>query len=242
MDDTKHILVVDDDRRLRDLIKRYLTQNNFMVTTAENAAEAEHAMQSIEFDLMVLDIMMPGASGLELTAKLRALHKNVPILLLTAKDSADDRIHGFEFGADDYLTKPFEPRELVLRIQSILKRAPGASSSPPETLKPSAISFGKYIFDVKRGELKNAQDELINLTTAEISLLKTLAENAHMPCSREDLVALCQIEGGERAIDVQVTRLRRKIETDPGFPRYLQTVRGRGYMLKPESIVTEQSL
>ncbi|TAH34775.1 MAG: response regulator [Alphaproteobacteria bacterium] len=238
MNEQKHILVVDDDRRLRDLLKRYLSQNNFLVTTVADAAEAEHVLKSMQFDLIVLDVMMPGITGFELTQKLRAVKNRVPILLLTAKDTAEDRINGFEVGADDYLTKPFEPRELVLRIESILRRAAqnGAPVMPQQ--KPAAVHFGDFVFDLSRNELKKTDGEMIYLTTAETSLMQVLAENAHLPCSREDLVRRCSIEGGERAIDVQVTRLRRKIEADPGFARYLQTVRGKGYMLKPEKIVT----
>lgn len=239
MADIRHILVVDDDRRLRDLLKRYLTQNHFLVTAVGSANEAEDMLKSMEFDLIVLDVMMPGLNGLELTQKLRQAKKQVPILLLTAKDTSADRITGLERGADDYLTKPFEPRELVLRINSILRRTTNAPSAiMPDAPKPVRVEFGGFTFNLKRGELMREQN-LISLTTAEISLLKILAENAHTAMSREDLVKSCAIEGGERAIDVQVTRLRRKIEQDPGFPRYLQTIRGRGYMLKPETIATE---
>ncbi len=236
MTESRHILVVDDDRRLRDLLKRYLSQNDFLVTAVENAAEAEKVLGSMEFDLIVLDVMMPGITGFELTQKLRAKKNAVPVLLLTAKDTTADRITGFETGADDYVTKPFEPRELVLRIQSILRRAQQPGIQQPSAI-PAIVDFGGYRFDIARSELKKSDGEAVYLTTAESSLLRILAENSHSPCNREDLVRLCGIEGGERAIDVQVTRLRRKVEIDPGFPRYLQTVRGKGYVLKPEKIL-----
>lgn len=238
MTEQRHILVVDDDRRLRDLLKRYLSQNGFLVTAVQNAAEAEDMLKNMEFDIMVLDVMMPGISGLDLAKKLRGGKKQVPILLLTAKDTPDDRIAGLEHGADDYLTKPFEPRELVLRLQSILRRT---GAVPQQTAPmPSRVEFGGFSFDIKRGELLR-ETKPVALTSAEISLLTTLAENAHSAMSREQLVQICAIEGGERAIDVQVTRLRRKIEEDPGFPRYLQTIRGRGYVLKPEQIIMPEA-
>jgi two-component system phosphate regulon response regulator OmpR len=226
-------LVVDDDRRLRDLLKRYLSQQNYRVTIVQNAAEARQMLDSMEFDLMVLDVMMPGENGLDL-AKDLTKRKKLPILLLTAKGESGDRIAGLESGVDDYLTKPFEPRELVLRIQSILRRSEKALPANENNL-PQSIGFGSYLFDLGRRELVRGEEH-IYLTTSESALLFNLAARANVPISRDELVMLSDIEGGERAIDVQVTRLRRKIEEDPSLPRYLQTVRGKGYILKPDRI------
>ena len=224
--DMPHILVVDDDGRLRDLLARYLADNGFRVTTAAEAAEARARMASLTFDLIVLDVMMPGESGLDLTEALRRTNQ-VPILLLTARGEPEDRIAGFERGADDYLAKPFEPRELVLRIRTILRRAPPPSDAPKE------IRFGAFRFDLKRNELRHG-DGLVHLTSAEAGLLQVLAQNAGLPLSREALTDLSSVRGNERTVDVQVTRLRRKIERDPRQPRYLRTVRGVGYVLHPD--------
>ena len=222
-----HILVVDDDTRLRDLLQRYLSEQGFRVTTAVDAADARAKLTSIAFDLLVLDIMMPGETGLELTETLRS-ESAVPILLLTAMNETENRIAGFECGADDYLPKPFEPRELVLRINAILRRVP-----PPAAQPPRKVVFGEFCFDLEREELTKAGD-FVRLTTAEASLLKALCRRAGEPISREDLGEESMISGNARTIDVQVTRLRRKIEADPKFPRYLQTVRGTGYVLMPD--------
>lgn len=234
MSDKNHILVVDDDRRLRELLKRYLSQHDFMVTVVADAAEALNMVTQMAFDAAVLDVMMPGMDGFTLARGLREKWPDLPILLLTAKDTGTDRIEGLETGADDYLTKPFEPRELVLRLRSILRRR----SAPPVAIihQPTAVRFGDFHFDVTRNELRT-KDAAIYLTTAEAALLRELALSAHAPCGREDLVRACMIEGGERAVDVQVTRLRRKVEADPSFPRYLQTVRGRGYVLRPDEVM-----
>jgi two-component system phosphate regulon response regulator OmpR len=221
-----HILVVDDDTRLRELLRKYLSDSGFRVTTAAHAADARSRLASLDFDLIVLDVMMPGESGLDLTRALRTAN-HVPILLLTAMGAPHDRVRGFEVGADDYLHKPFEPRELVLRIQSILRRTPGARPAP------APLSFGSFRFDPIRDELSRA-DGPVHLTTTEQRLLKALALSAGSPVSREELARRCAIEGGLRAVDVQVTRLRRKLEDDPRLPRYLQTVRGRGYVLRPD--------
>lgn len=237
MHEKSHILVVDDDRRLRELLKRYLAQNGFLVSTTADAAEARALLKNMSFDAAVLDVMMPGEDGFNLSRGLRQEYPSLPVLLLTAKDASADRIQGLEAGADDYLTKPFEPRELVLRLLAILRRSKSADNIPaPPT--PQHIRFGNYRFDIARQELRQ-DDGIVYLTTAEAALLQKLAQNAHLPCSREDLVRACHIEGGERAVDVQVTRLRRKIEIDPGFPRYLQTVRGRGYVLRPEEVIAD---
>jgi two-component system phosphate regulon response regulator OmpR len=234
MNEKSHILVVDDDRRLRDLLKRYLAQNDFMVTAVADANEALAILSNMAFDAAVLDVMMPGMDGFALAKTLRRDRSQLPILMLTAKDTGGDRIEGLETGADDYLTKPFEPRELVLRLRAILRRtAPQPDRS--ERQLPQAVAFGGFRFDLTRDELRR-DGTPVYLTTAETALLHQLAANAHSPCRREDLVRACMIEGGERAVDVQVTRLRRKLEIDPSFPLYLQTLRGRGYILRPEEV------
>ena len=225
-----HVLIVDDDQRLRDLLRRYLSEHGFRVTTAENAADARAKLSIISPDLMVLDVMMPGETGLELVQALRAGGaEDLPVLLLTARFSPEDRIAGFEAGADDYLGKPFEPMELVLRIRAKLRR----SAPPPPATAPGPIRLGPCEFDADRGEL--ARDgEVVYLTGGEAALLTLLARQPNEVLSREAIVAaLGMDEAGERAIDVQVTRLRRKIEADPREPRFLHTVRGRGYVLKP---------
>lgn len=224
MEDAAHILVVDDDTRLRELLQRYLSEQGFRVTTGQDAADARAKMQSIEFDLLVVDIMMPGEDGLALTKSLRETN-GVPILLLTAMAETADRIRGLEFGADDYLSKPFEPRELVLRINAILRRA-------PQEVRPSEgeIQFGGFTFDLTREELQH-NGGFIRLTTAEAALLKALARRAGTAISRQELSLNSGISDNMRSIDVQVARLRRKIEVDPRYPRHLQTVRGTGYVL-----------
>jgi len=222
-----HILVVDDDNRLRELLRKYLADKGFRVTAAADAKQARERLAGLAFDLIVCDIMMPGESGLELTQSLRQ-ESNVPILLLTAMSEAQHRIAGLEQGADDYLAKPFEPRELVLRIQNVLRRSRDAEAQPaPRRL----LRFGPHAFDLDRRELKRGQEE-IRLTTAEAELLAALAQRAGEAVSREELSQQPSAEGSGRAVDVQITRLRRKIEPDPRFPRYLHTVRGRGYMLR----------
>ena len=225
--DMPHILVVDDDTRLRELLRRYLVEQGFRVTTTPDTAGARTRLRAFDFDLLVLDIMMPGETGLELTRSLRQA-SNVPILLLTAMGEPEDRIEGLASGADDYLPKPFEPRELVLRINAILRRA-----QQPEAALQGAIYFGGFSFDPKRDELRRGE-EFVRLTSAELSLLRALALQPGVPVSREKLTAENPVGGSPRSIDVQMTRLRRKIETDPKFPRYLQTVRGTGYVLVPD--------
>jgi two-component system, OmpR family, phosphate regulon response regulator OmpR len=226
-----HLLVVDDDARLRDLLRRYLSDNGFRVTGAADAQQARAQLASFDFDLIVLDVMMPGESGLDLTRALRAEAKDsgtVPVLLLTAMAEPEDRINGLEQGADDYLVKPFEPRELLLRIRNILQRR----LLPSEATSPD-IRFAGYRFDLTRSELFR-DDEPVRLTAAETALLASLAERAPQPVSREELSQSAQFSGNVRNVDVQVTRLRRKIEPDPRNPRYLQTVRGTGYALRPD--------
>ncbi len=220
-----HLLVVDDDARLRELLRRYLSENGFRVTTAADTAEARANLASFAFDLVVLDVMLPGESGLDLTRALRC-EDRVPVLLLTAMAEPEDRVNGLEQGADDYLSKPFEPRELVLRIRNLLQRRPAADAN-------REVRFGGCRFDPVRGELFRGGD-LIRLTAAEAGLLASLAQKAGEAVSREELSLSAQFSGSTRNVDVQMNRLRRKIERDPRFPRYLQTVRGTGYVLKPD--------
>jgi two-component system, OmpR family, phosphate regulon response regulator OmpR len=224
-DPEPHLLVVDDDARLRELLRRYLSDNGFRVTTAEDAADARAKLAALAFDLVVLDLMMPGESGLGLTRALREADR-VPVLLLTAMAEPEDRVNGLEHGADDYVSKPFEPRELVLRIRNLLQRRPS-----DETLRRE-VRFGGCRFDLARGELFRGGDP-VHLTAAEVALLSALAQKAPQAVSREELALSGQFSGNVRNVDVQMTRLRRKIERDPRFPRYLQTVRGTGYALKP---------
>ena len=224
--DKPHILVVDDDTRLRELLKSFLSRNGFRVSTARSAAEARQHLDSLDFDLIVLDVMMPGETGLEFAAELRRTD-DVAILMLTAMGETKDRITGLETGVDDYLGKPFEPRELLLRIQNVLRRS---RPSPEAGNGPRIVTFGPMQFDCELGELTH-KGKRVPLTDAEIALLRALGGRMGEVLSRE---ALCKSIGGgmnERAIDVQVTRLRRKIEPDPSFPRYLRTVRGQGYRL-----------
>ncbi|MDH3228774.1 MAG: response regulator [Alphaproteobacteria bacterium] len=231
MEDPRHILVVDDDRRLRELLHRYLSDNGFLVTSASDATDARRLQKGMVFDLIVLDVMMPGESGLELARALRQMRNNVPILMLTAMGEPSDRIGGLEAGADDYLPKPFEPRELLLRIRTILKRA---MAGAPQTEPAPEIRLGPLRFDRDRAILLDRDGGVVRVTTAEASLLNVLSEAPGEVLSRQSLGDRCAIGGGDRAVDVQVARLRRKIETDPKNPRYLQTVRGRGYVLRPD--------
>ncbi len=228
MPEQAHILVVDDDARLRRLLSRYLAEQGFRVTIAESAAEARAKLRSLSPDLIVLDVMMPDESGLALTDLLRRGNASpLPVLLLTARGAPEDRIAGFEAGADDYLGKPFEPLELVLRIRALLRR----TAPQPQTGGP--VPLGEAAFDPERGELRTPAST-IRLTGGEAALLGALARKSNEVLSREEIAAtLGMDEAGERAIDVQVTRLRRKIEVDPREPRFLLTVRGRGYVLKP---------
>ncbi len=227
-----HILIVDDDERIRGLLQKFLARHGFWVTTARDAAHARRLLEGLEFDLLVLDVMMPGEDGLTLTTSLRET-LSTPILLLTAKAETHERIMGLEAGADDYLTKPFEPKELVLRINAILRRVPAEApiDAPPKTLQ-----LGEVRYDVSRGEMWRGSD-LVRLTATESALMRIFASSTHQPVSRGKLVDDLGGDKGqsqERAVDVQITRLRRKIESDPKSPRYLQTVRGAGYMLAPD--------
>jgi two-component system, OmpR family, phosphate regulon response regulator OmpR len=219
-----HILVVDDDPRLRNLLERYLRQNGYLVSAAGDAAEARARLEQIAFDLIVLDVMLPDMDGVTLTRSLRR-SSEIPVLLLTARGEPEDRIAGLEGGADDYLVKPFEPRELLLRITRILGRT---QTSGEEIL----VRFGPFTFDTSSTELTR-DGQVIHLTTGEASLLRILAAQAGRPISRAELGARSRITGSDRAVDVQIVRLRRKIEEDPRQPRYLLTVRSEGYVLRP---------
>ena len=226
-----HILVVDDDKRLRDLLARFLTEQGYRVTTAGDAGDARAKLAGITFDLLVLDVMMPGENGLDLARSLRETSL-VPILMLTAMGEATDRITGLETGVDDYLVKgvDFQPRELVLRISAILKRAQSRSERQTSV---GAVKFGIFVFELERRRLFRS-GEPVHLTEAESELLFQLARRAGQPVSREELAPQSDETGESRLIDVQMTRLRRKVEDDPRSPRYLQTVRGRGYVLQPD--------
>ncbi len=224
------ILVVDDDARLRALISRFLTENGFRVITAETAADARDKLRVLSPDALVLDVMMPGETGLALVASLREANSALPVLLLTARGAPEDRIEGFESGADDYLPKPFEPRELLLRLRALLRRAASPLST---TGRGGPVPLGALMFDPERGELRGP-DGVTHLTGGEAALLAALARRPNETLTREELAeTLGADQAGERAIDVHVTRLRRKIEPDPREPRFLQTVRHRGYVLKP---------
>ena len=223
-DNAPHILVVDDDQRIRDLLARYLFQSGFRVTVAEDAKSARAAMRGLTFDLAILDVMMPGGeSGLDLARDLKRMAP-IPICMLTALAESKDRIAGLEIGVDDYVVKPFEPRELVLRLQNILRRGRGGSSSSKDEIR-----MGVNTFHIGRGELKRG-DETVKLTERERDLMRLFAGRPGMPIQRHELVN-DEATGNERAIDVQINRLRRKIESDPSSPVYLQTVRGKGYIL-----------
>ncbi|MDQ1901008.1 response regulator [Paracoccus sp. WLY502] len=225
-----HLLIVDDDERIRALLGRFLRKNGFLVTLARDAAQARRLLAGLEFDLIVMDVMMPGEDGFALTRSLRE-RLTTPILLLTARGDTEDRITGLEVGADDYLPKPFEPRELLLRIGAILRRIPA-----PEMHQPKFLTLGALRYDIDKGELWQGENHL-RLTGTEQALLRRLAASRGEPVSRADLIedlgrgGADEAENSERAIDVQITRLRRKIEPDPREPRFLQTVRGTGYML-----------
>ena len=232
MSDHAHILVVDDDERIRDLLKRFLARNGYLVSVARDAAHASRLLDSLDFDLLVIDWMMPGEDGLSLTRRVRAVSET-PVLLLTARGEASDRIEGLEAGADDYLPKPFEPRELLLRAAAILRRA---APPVPEDQVVRSLILGERQYDLIRGELTQG-DQAVRLTSTEQALMRVFSRQPNEPVSRLRLAEeLGGTEGAvqERAVDVQITRLRRKLERDPKNPRYLQTVRGAGYMLTPD--------
>lgn len=222
-DDAAHLLVVDDDTRIRELLSRYLAEQGFRITVAADAADARRKLEGLRFDLIILDVMMPGESGLSLTESLYK-DKTTPVILLTAKAEAESRIAGLEAGADDYLSKPFDPRELVLRINNILRR-----NASPDAPKIEQVMFGPYTFSILRKELRKAA-EPIRLTDREQEIMLLFALRAGDTIPRHELIG-SDAEVGERTIDVQINRLRRKIEDDPANPIYLQTVRGIGYRL-----------
>ncbi|MFT7369805.1 MAG: two-component system phosphate regulon response regulator OmpR [Alteromonas macleodii] len=230
--DQPHLLIVDDDERIRVLLQKFLVRSGFLVTAARDAAHARRILAGLDFDMLVLDVMMPGEDGVTLCADLRR-ERDIPILLLTAKAETSDRIAGLEAGADDYLAKPFEPKELLLRINSILRRIP---PSEGETIVPKVLNLGPLQYEMERGEIWRGKD-IVRLTATEVLLMKIFSATPGEAISREALVDRLGRSGGqaqERAVDVQITRLRRKLETDPKQPRYLQTVRGAGYMLAPD--------
>ena len=223
-----HLLVIDDDVRLRDLLQRFLASNGYRVSAAADAADARALMKSMAFDLFIVDVMMPGENGLDLTRSIRA-QTQTPILMLTARGETEDRIAGLEHGADDYLSKPFEPRELVLRVSALLRRA-----APPKQSAHGDVKMGDAVFDPQRAQLRR-KGKPVKLTSSEAVLLQLFAANAGRAFSRSDLCARLGV-ALERSIDVQVTRLRRKIEDDPKLPLYIQTVRGVGYVLVPDRV------
>ena len=227
-----HVLLVDDDERIRGLLQTFLVRNGYLVTVGRDAAHARRLLVGLDFDLLILDVMMPGEDGISLTAGLRAARAALPVLLLTAKGETEDRIAGLEAGADDYLTKPFEPRELLLRMKAILRRAPVGGDG-----KAGILQLGPRRYDPDRGELTQG-GEAVRLTATESAMMQILAATPNEAVPRHALVERLHRADGEasseRAVDVQVTRLRRKLEPDPRQPRYLQTVRGEGYMLAPD--------
>jgi two-component system, OmpR family, phosphate regulon response regulator OmpR len=225
-----HLLVVDDDERIRSLLQKFLIRAGFLVSTARDAAHARRILAGLDFDMLILDVMMPGEDGVSLTRDLRKT-SSMPILLLTAKGETANKIEGFEAGADDYLVKPFEPKELLMRINAILRRAPVLA----QQALPRILHMGAVRYDLDRGELWHGTD-LVRLTLTEAALMRVFSAQPGVALSRDRLVGdLPREDGGaERAVDVQITRLRRKIEADPKQPRYLQTVRGEGYMLQPD--------
>jgi len=227
-----HLMIVDDDERIRVLLQKFLMRHGFLVTAARDAAHARRILTGLDFDMLILDVMMPGEDGLSLCRSIRETSQT-PILLLTAKGETGNRIEGLEAGADDYLPKPFEPKELLLRINAILRRMP---ETPAEDSVPKIMNLGDIRYNLERGEMWQAKD-LVRLTATEMQLMKIFSAKPGEPISRNKLVEELGRDRGqaqERAVDVQITRLRRKIETDPKQPRYLQTVRGAGYMLAPD--------
>ncbi len=227
-----HLLIVDDDERIRGLLQKFLVRNGFLVTAARDAAHARRLLSGLDFDLIILDVMMPGEDGVSLTQSIRETSQT-PILLLTARSETEDRIKGLEAGADDYLAKPFEPKELLLRINAILRRMPEPSA---EDSAPKLLTLGDFRYDIERGEMWQGE-EMVRLTATESQLMRIFSARPGEALSRAKLVEELGRDKGqaqERAVDVQITRLRRKLEADPKQPRYLQTVRGAGYMLAPD--------
>ncbi len=232
-DPDAHLLIVDDDERIRSLLQKFLIRHGFLVSAARDAAHARRLLAGLDFDLIVLDVMMPGEDGISLTRALRET-RHTPIMLLTARGETEDRIAGLEAGADDYLAKPFEPKERLLRINAILRRMP--ESPAADAIQPKLLTLGPIRYDIERGEMWHG-DDLVRLTATESQLMRIFSAKPGEALSRTRLVEELGRDKGqaqERAVDVQITRLRRKIESDPKQPRYLQTVRGAGYMLAPD--------
>jgi two-component system phosphate regulon response regulator OmpR len=224
--DKPHVLVVDDDDRIRSLLSRYLRDNGFIVATARHGLDAQEVLKCAYFDILVIDVMMPEQNGLDCTKALRQ-SSDIPVILLTALGEVDNRIEGLEVGADDYLTKPFEPKELVLRLKAILKRRGSLVSRSINN-----IQIGKWNFSIENENLTSDDGEEIRLTNVEVKLLEALSRHAGKILSREELARLCGVDGNDRTVDVQITRLRKKVEEDSSVPRYIQTIRGQGYILK----------
>lgn len=224
----KHILVVDDDTRLRSLLQRYLREQKFLVSAAKDATEAKMFLNQYAFDILIVDIMMPNITGIEFLRQLRSENNNIPVVLLTAMGETEDRINGLEIGADDYIAKPFEPKELVLRVNNILRRTLKMKE------KKSKLSFSNVYYDLDKNELMNTEGCIIHITPVERTLLSILGKTTGEVHTREELADVLGVSDNLRTVDVQITRLRKKIEVDTKNPRYLQTVRGKGYMLISE--------
>lgn len=226
-----HILVIDDDDRIRDLLQRFLAKQDYVVSCAENAAQAKEILAGFEYDLLVLDVMMPGQSGFDFLIEMREKGSDLPVILLTAKGESGDRIEGLTIGADDYLVKPFEPKELLLRIQAILKRAHKYKSSAQKDVR-----IGDWLYDREQGVLQKDDGENVALTNSEKQLCEMLIQKANNPVARYDLAEKLGLVENERSIDVQITRLRKKLGDDSKVPRYLKTVRGQGYLLRVDDV------
>jgi two-component system phosphate regulon response regulator OmpR len=232
-----HVLVVDDDSRICALLSKYLRDQGFVVATAGDSFEADEILKRAEFDALIVDVMMPRRSGVDFVKTLRAgtgRLSGIPVLLLTALGETENRISGLEAGADDYLAKPFEPKELLLRLKAILRRG-----MTPTSRTLSSFSLGRWMYDPDLKEISSAE-ETVRLTAVESTLLENLAKRAGQILSREELARLCGVDGNDRTIDVQVTRLRRKIGDDSKTPRYLQTIRGQGYLLRLDPAGAEE--
>ena len=232
----KHLLVVDDDPKLRELLRRYLTENQFEVSLAQDAPAMNRLMQRQPFDLIVLDLMLPGEDGLSIVRRLRGANDATPIIMLTAKGDDVDRIVGLEMGADDYIAKPFNPRELLARVHAVLRRQPAAEAPGAPSAEPAQVSFGEFVLDLSLRTLTKG-GETVSLTTGEFAVLKAFARHPRQPLSREKLMLLArgrEYGAFDRSLDVQISRLRKLIEPDPQHPRYLQTVWGVGYVFVPD--------
>ncbi len=233
----KHVLVVDDDPKLRELLRRYLTENQFEVSLAQDGPAMTRLVQRQAFDLIVLDLMLPGEDGLSIVRRLRGANDNTPVIMLTAKGDDVDRIVGLEMGADDYLAKPFNPRELLARMHAVLRRQPPADAPGAPSSEPAEVSFGEFRLDLALRTLTRG-GEPVPLTSGEFAVLKVFARHPRVPLSREKLMVLArgrEYSAFDRSLDVQISRLRKLIEADPQHPRYLQTVWGVGYVFVPDA-------